>query len=199
MSILVDSESRVVVQGITGKEGTFHTQNCLEYGTRVVAGVTPGKGGESVHGIHVFDTLTSTRLTELPVATGKPPSDLVVGREVTPGEARGLEVDGFDAETGRLTIRYEQACGAINHTIVYGPLADVGEYGYIHVVFRKEKKSGGRDHLEEGRVPGQGPLCQAPFGEAFAGRDCAGKVFLLDGFAVHAVSLGDLPEVGRCE
>lgn len=45
MSILVDSNSRVVVQGITGREGSFHAQKCLEYGTSVVAGVTPGKGG----------------------------------------------------------------------------------------------------------------------------------------------------------
>ena len=46
MSIFVNSQTRVVVQGITGKEGQFHTQQCIEYGTQVVAGVTPGKGGQ---------------------------------------------------------------------------------------------------------------------------------------------------------
>ena len=46
MSILVDKDTRLVVQGITGKAGTFHTQQCVEYGTQVVAGVTPGKGGQ---------------------------------------------------------------------------------------------------------------------------------------------------------
>ncbi|MGB0185011.1 MAG: succinate--CoA ligase subunit alpha, partial [Opitutales bacterium] len=46
MSILVNKDTRVVVQGITGKTGTFHTKQCLEYGTKIVAGVTPGKGGQ---------------------------------------------------------------------------------------------------------------------------------------------------------
>ena len=46
MSILVNKDTRLVVQGITGKTGTFHTQQCIEYGTKVVAGVTPGKGGQ---------------------------------------------------------------------------------------------------------------------------------------------------------
>ncbi|MEE8319325.1 MAG: succinate--CoA ligase subunit alpha [bacterium] len=57
MSILVNSETRVVVQGITGREGTFHTRQCVEYGTNVVAGVTPGKGGQNMDQIPVFDTV----------------------------------------------------------------------------------------------------------------------------------------------
>ncbi len=57
MSILVDENSRVVVQGVTGKEGTFHALACREYGTKVVAGVTPGKGGIVHEGIPVFDTV----------------------------------------------------------------------------------------------------------------------------------------------
>jgi succinyl-CoA synthetase alpha subunit len=57
MSILVDEQSRVVVQGITGREGTFHTKQMLEYGTTVVAGVTPGKGGQHVEGVPVFNTV----------------------------------------------------------------------------------------------------------------------------------------------
>ena len=57
MSIFVDSETRVLVQGITGKEGTFHTKQCLEYGTVVVAGVTPGKEGQRAEGVPVFNTV----------------------------------------------------------------------------------------------------------------------------------------------
>ncbi|MFP3265230.1 MAG: succinate--CoA ligase subunit alpha [Acidilobus sp.] len=56
MSILVDENTKVIVQGITGKEGSFHTKLMLEYGTKVVAGVTPGKGGTTVYGVPVYDT-----------------------------------------------------------------------------------------------------------------------------------------------
>jgi len=57
MSILVDENSRIVVQGITGKEGSFHTRQMLEYGTTIVAGVTPGKGGNAVEGVPVLNTV----------------------------------------------------------------------------------------------------------------------------------------------
>jgi len=58
MSILVDKRTKVVVQGITGNEGMFHTQQMVEYGTKVVAGVTPGKGGQKMDGIPVFNTVS---------------------------------------------------------------------------------------------------------------------------------------------
>jgi succinyl-CoA synthetase alpha subunit len=57
VAILVDERTRVIVQGITGREGSFHTKLMLEYGTRIVAGVTPGKGGASVHGVPVYDSM----------------------------------------------------------------------------------------------------------------------------------------------
>ncbi|GAB4334125.1 MAG: succinate--CoA ligase subunit alpha [Desulfobulbaceae bacterium] len=57
MSIFVDANTRVVVQGITGREGSFHARQCLEYGTRIVAGVTPGKGGERIESVPVFNTV----------------------------------------------------------------------------------------------------------------------------------------------
>ncbi|MHB1345863.1 MAG: succinate--CoA ligase subunit alpha [Candidatus Humimicrobiaceae bacterium] len=57
MSILIDENTKLIIQGITGREGTFHAERMLEYGTKVVAGVTPGKGGQEVLGIPVFDTL----------------------------------------------------------------------------------------------------------------------------------------------
>jgi len=58
MSILVDDDTRVVVQGITGGEGEFHTEQMLAYGTNVVAGAVPGRGGQEVHGVPVYDTVT---------------------------------------------------------------------------------------------------------------------------------------------
>ena len=57
MSVLVDKNTRLIVQGITGKEGTFHAKGCAEYGTNVVGGVTPGKGGTKHEGWPVFDTV----------------------------------------------------------------------------------------------------------------------------------------------
>jgi len=57
MSIFVNKDSRVVVQGITGKEGQFHTRHCIDYGTRMVAGVTPGKAGQKMDDVPVFNTV----------------------------------------------------------------------------------------------------------------------------------------------
>jgi succinyl-CoA synthetase alpha subunit len=57
MSILIDKNTRVICQGITGKVGQFHTKGCLEYGSKMVGGVTPGKSGEKVEGLPVFDTV----------------------------------------------------------------------------------------------------------------------------------------------
>ncbi len=61
MAIWVDDETRLVVQGITGNEGRFHALGCRDYGTKVVAGVTPGKGGRQVDGIPVFDSVAEAR------------------------------------------------------------------------------------------------------------------------------------------
>ncbi|MEE8344116.1 MAG: succinate--CoA ligase subunit alpha [Woeseiaceae bacterium] len=57
MSILVDKDTRVICQGITGNQGSFHTEQCMEYGTKVVAGVTPGRGGQEHLGVPVFNTM----------------------------------------------------------------------------------------------------------------------------------------------
>jgi succinyl-CoA synthetase alpha subunit len=57
MSIFLDRETRVIIQGITGRMAQFHTKDMLEYGTNIVGGVVPGKGGETVHGVPVFDTV----------------------------------------------------------------------------------------------------------------------------------------------
>lgn len=61
MAIWVDRNTKVVVQGLTGKEGQFHAARCREYGTQVVAGVTPGKGGQEVDGVPVFNTVVEAK------------------------------------------------------------------------------------------------------------------------------------------
>ncbi len=79
MSILVDKDTRLVVQGITGREGQFHTRRMIEYDTNVVAGVTPGKGGGWVNGVPVFDTIK-----EAVAATGANASILFEPSRFTP-------------------------------------------------------------------------------------------------------------------
>ncbi|MCK4484136.1 MAG: succinate--CoA ligase subunit alpha [Candidatus Thorarchaeota archaeon] len=61
MAILADKDTRVIIQGITGGQGTFHSRAMLEYGTKIVAGVTPGKGGQEVNGVPVFDTVMEAK------------------------------------------------------------------------------------------------------------------------------------------
>ena len=57
MSVLIDKDTKIICQGITGNQGSFHTEQCLEYGTKVVAGVTPGRGGQEVFGVPVYNTM----------------------------------------------------------------------------------------------------------------------------------------------
>ena len=71
MSILIGAQSKVLVQGITGREGHFHTEQMIQYGTHVVGGVTPGRGGQTVLGVPVFDSVEQavrrrTRLAKPP-------------------------------------------------------------------------------------------------------------------------------------
>ncbi len=61
MAILINKETKVITQGITGKAGSFHTEQCIAYGTRIVGGVTPGKGGQQFLGLPVFDTVEEAR------------------------------------------------------------------------------------------------------------------------------------------
>ena len=60
MGIIVDTDTKVIIQGISGKQGSYHTKLMLDYGTKIVAGVVPGKGGESVHGVPVYETVKET-------------------------------------------------------------------------------------------------------------------------------------------
>ena len=84
MSVLVDRNTKVVVQGITGSAGKFHAAQMVEYGTRVVAGVTPGKGGMVQDGIPVFDTMEEA-VSKVVALVGEAASASASGR--TPGSS----------------------------------------------------------------------------------------------------------------
>ena len=95
MSILVNDSTRVIVQGITGRDGSFHSRQMMEYGTAVVAGVTPGKGGQTFDGpggsaVPIFNTtfVTVTRkLSGVPISRGK--ADHINYRLLAHGLSRG--------------------------------------------------------------------------------------------------------------
>src|SRR4030066_1015770 len=69
MGIIIAEDTKAIVQGITGKQGNFHTKLMLDFGTRIVAGVTPGKGGTRVHGIPVYDTVQAAMTKHEPDAS----------------------------------------------------------------------------------------------------------------------------------
>ena len=91
MSILVDKNTKVITQGMTGDTGTFHTQQALDYGTQMVAGVTPGKGGQTHIGLPVFDTVAEAKH-----ATGATASVIYV----PPPFAADSILEAIDAEIG---------------------------------------------------------------------------------------------------
>ncbi|HPQ70140.1 MAG TPA: succinate--CoA ligase subunit alpha [bacterium] len=122
MSIFVDKSTRVVVQGITGREGSFHTRQCIAYGTQVVAGVTPGKGGQKMDDVPVFNTVA-----EAVAETGANTSLIFVPPDFAPdaileGTDAGLELivcitDGIPTME-MLKVMHEVTCAA---TRVIGP------------------------------------------------------------------------------
>jgi len=83
-----------------------------------------------LNGVLVFDATTQLQLSQDPVDAGAAPSDLILCRATTPGEATDLRVESSGPATGDLRIDYRPGCGAGDHSIVYGPLEDVGSYGY---------------------------------------------------------------------
>ena len=91
MAVLIDENTRVITQGLTGAQGTFHTEQALAYGTRVVAGVTPGKGGMTHLGLPVFDTVREAR-----AATGADATVIYV----PPAFAADAILEAIDAEIG---------------------------------------------------------------------------------------------------
>ena len=125
MSIYVDKNTRVMVQGMTGKAGWFHTKTCIDYGTQIVAGVSPGKGGILHEGIPVFNTVAEAKEKTGANATlifVPPPfaADAIL-------EAADAELDlAGDAGTARVSLsdlRYEdrgEALLSLNHLRVEG-------------------------------------------------------------------------------
>ncbi|MXY98112.1 MAG: succinate--CoA ligase subunit alpha [Gemmatimonadetes bacterium] len=116
MSILVDANTRVVVQGITGRDGSFHTRQMAAYGTNVVAGVTPGKDGQDLDGIPVFDTLE-----EAASATGANTSIIYV----RPAFAADAIHEAIDAELD-LVICITEGIPTLDMARVYAVLQDSG-------------------------------------------------------------------------
>src|SRR5512145_294473 len=129
MSILVNKNTRVICQGFTGKQGTFHSEQCLEYGTKLVGGVTPGRGGETHLGLPVFDTVRDAVVeaadagiaTIVCITEGIPVNDMVkvkaalrdsksrlVGPNcpgvITPGECKIGIMPGFIHKKGKVGI-----------------------------------------------------------------------------------------------
>ena len=104
MSIFVDETTRVVVQGLTGSQGRFHGLRNRAYGTKVVAGVTPGKGGQDVEGIPIFDSVA-----EAVAATGANASFIAVPPRAAPGaiiDGQGVNNGAFEGTAAGVTIEY---------------------------------------------------------------------------------------------
>lgn len=116
MSILVDANTRVVVQGITGRDGSFHTRQMAAYGTNIVSGVTPGKGGQDLDGIPVYDTLE-----EAAAATGANTSIIYV----RPAFAADAIHEAIDAEMD-LVICITEGIPTLDMARVYAVLQGSG-------------------------------------------------------------------------
>jgi succinyl-CoA synthetase alpha subunit len=122
MAVLIDEGTRLLVQGITGKEGAFHTLRNRSYGTNVVAGVTPGKGGDSVEGIRVFDTVAEgTEATGANAALVFVPARFAADA-ILEAQAAGLELavcitEGIPVQDMARTVNYL----ATGSTVLVGP------------------------------------------------------------------------------
>lgn len=126
MSVLLDNNSNVILQGITGRIGSFHCQEMLEYGTRIVAGVTPGKGGETIHGVPVFNTVD-----EAVAATGATVSIVMVpppfaADSIMEAADSGIRLavsitDGIPAQDMIMVKRYMRRYRAENCMRLLGP------------------------------------------------------------------------------
>ena len=99
MSILADRNTKVIIQGITGREAASFTRDMLDYGTRVVAGVTPGKGGQQIHGVPVHDTVRQ--------AVGEAPVEATV-ISVPPRMVLGAALEALENGIGLLVVVTER-------------------------------------------------------------------------------------------
>ncbi len=133
MSILIDKSTRLVVQGITGRDGAFHTKQMIDYGTKVVAGVTPGKGGTEVHGVPVFDSVADA------VAATKANTSVIY---VPAPFAADAIMEAADAGIGLIVCITEGV-----------PVRDTMA-AYHHVAALREKHGNGRPRLVGPNCPG---------------------------------------------
>ncbi len=106
MSILIDKNTKVIVQGFTGKEGSFHAEQCLAYGTKIVGGVTPGKGGTTHLGKPVFNTVR-----EAVLATGATVSMVFVPPAFVGDAVLEAADAGIDAHTRFGDVADQKTCG----------------------------------------------------------------------------------------
>ena len=129
MSILVNKDSKILCQGITGNQGSFHTEQCIEYGTQVVAGVTPGRGGQDHLGVPVFNTMreaVDTTAADVSMILVPPPfaADAILEAARWTGSSKNLqnwsfvviddpEVKSRFADCGRYTVPIRNAPAAI--------------------------------------------------------------------------------------
>jgi len=112
MAVLVNENTRVICQGITGSQGTFHTEQAIAYGTKMVGGVTPGKGGSEHLGLPVFNSVHEARAL---TGAGFRMIEAITGEEA----CRKLEVLGSSLRL-RLRSRFRPlACNSLNRTMVF--------------------------------------------------------------------------------
>jgi succinyl-CoA synthetase alpha subunit len=122
MSILIDENTLVVVQGITGREGKVITKDCLDYGTRIVAGVTPGKGGQAELGVPVYDCLRSVLADHRPNATVICVPPLGVREAALEAIENGIELILIVTErVPRRDVAEILSSAVVNHIRVLGP------------------------------------------------------------------------------
>jgi succinyl-CoA synthetase alpha subunit len=117
VSILVDSDTKVIVQGITGRDGSFHAHQMLEYGTKIVGGVTPGKGGREFEGLPVFDSVA-----EAAAATGADTSVMYVPAKF----AKAAMLDAAQADGLKLLVAITEGIPTLDVLEAYEALTGKG-------------------------------------------------------------------------
>ena len=127
MSIIINKDTKLIVQGITGREGQFHTKTMIEYGTNVVGGVTPGKGGQEIFGLPVFNTVK-----EAVEATGANATIIFVPAKFTPASV-------MEALDGLPPVKIH--CSLLAEEAIHAALWDYAEKHHIKIEGLSKPKS----------------------------------------------------------
>ena len=146
MSILLDQDSKVLVQGITGRDGSFHAKQMLEYGTNVVAGVTPGKGGQQEHGIGVFNSVAEAKeQTQANTAVIYVPAQFAKGAILEDIDSGVLSIEAAKLkevdELSKLAARDKRERFKLSLTAYHKDLSSRVKTGAITVEDAKEEES----------------------------------------------------------